>query len=210
MVNITPVFKNDDPLDKLNNRPVSTLPLLFKVYEKLLYNQLYEFAKNILNSIICGFRKAHSAQHALFKLLQSCQKEIDNHGFLGTMLVDLWKTCDCICHEILIVKLHAYTLNYLSRRNKMTKTGSSVSTWFYVITGLSQQSLIFFNTFINDLILFVTQSQVYNIADGITLYGCNKNLSVIFQDSVYNLKNVLNWFKINSLKANPTKFLVLS
>ena len=74
-VNITPVFKNDDPLDKLNNRPVSTLPLLFKVYEKLLYNQLYEFAKNILNSIICGFRKAHSTQHALFKLLQSWQKE---------------------------------------------------------------------------------------------------------------------------------------
>ena len=126
------------------------------------------------------------------------------------MLVDLWKTCDCICHEILIVKLHAYALNYLSRRNQMTKTGSSVSTWFYVITGLSQQSLIFFNTFINDLFLFVTQSQVYNIADGITLFGCNKNLSVIFQDSVYNLKNVLNWFKINSLKANPTKFLVLS
>ena len=126
------------------------------------------------------------------------------------MLVDLWKTCDCICHGILIVKLHAYALNYLSRRNQMTKTGSSVSTWFYVITGLSQQSLIFFNTFINDLFLFVTQSQVYNIADGITLYGCNKKLLVIFQDSVYNLKNVLNWFKINSLKANPTKFLVLS
>ena len=126
------------------------------------------------------------------------------------MLVDLWKTCDCIFHEILIVKLHASALNYLSRRNQMRKTGSSVSTWFYVITGLSQQSLIFFNTFINDLFLFVTQSQVYNIADGITLYGCNKNLSVIFQDSVYNLKNVLNWFKINSLKANPTKFLVLS
>ena len=57
-VNITPVFKNDDPLDKLNNRPVSTLPLLFKAYEKLLYNQLYEFAQNILNSIICGFPKA--------------------------------------------------------------------------------------------------------------------------------------------------------
>ena len=137
-------------------------------------------------------------------------KRIDNHGFLSTMLVDLSKTCDCICHEILIAKLHAYALNCLSRRNQMTKTGSSVSTWFHVITGVSQQSLILFNTFINDLFLFITQSQVYNIADGITLYSCNKNLSVIFQDSLYNLKNVLNWFKINSLKANPTKFLVLS
>ena len=92
----------------------------------------------------------------------------------------------------------------------MTKTGSSVSTWFHVITGVSQQSLILFNTFINDLFLFITLSQVYNTTDGITLYSCNKNLSVIFQDSVYNLKNVLNWLKIKSLKANPTKFLVLS
>ena len=126
------------------------------------------------------------------------------------MLVNLLKAFDCICHEILIAKLHAYALNCLSRRNQMTKTGSSVSTWFHVITGVSQQSLILFNTFINDLFLFITLSQVYNTTDGITLYSCNKNLSVIFQDSVYNLKNVLNWLKIKSLKANPTKFLVLS
>ena len=205
-VNITPIFKNDDPIDKLNNRPVSTLPLLLKVYEKLLYNQLYKFAKNILNSIIFEKRIVHNMHY----LSYSWQKEIDNHDFLGTMLVDLLKACDCICHEILIAKLHAYALNYLSRRNQMTRTGSSVSTWFHVIAGVSQQSLILFNTFINDLLLFITQSQVYDIADGITLYSCNKNLSVIFQDSLYNLKNVLNWFKINSLKANPTKFLVLS
>ena len=53
--NITPLFKKDDPLDKLNYIPVSILPLLSKVYEKLTYNQLYEFAENILNSIICVF-----------------------------------------------------------------------------------------------------------------------------------------------------------
>ena len=64
-VNITPVFKNDDPLDKLNNRPVSTLPLLFKVYEKLLYNQLYEFAKNILNSTVVFEKRIVHIMHYL-------------------------------------------------------------------------------------------------------------------------------------------------
>ena len=47
---------------------------------------------------------------------------------------------------------------------------------------------------------------VCNFADDNTLHSCNKNLSVIFQDWVYDLKNVLNRFRINSLKANPKKF----
>ena len=40
--NITPIFKKDDPLDKSNYRPASTLPLFSKVYEKLIYNQPYD------------------------------------------------------------------------------------------------------------------------------------------------------------------------
>ena len=57
MANITPFFKNDSSLDKLSFRSVSILPLLSKVYETFVYNQLYEFTGNISNSIICGFRK---------------------------------------------------------------------------------------------------------------------------------------------------------
>ena len=64
--NITPIFIKDNPLEKVNYRPTIDLhlPLLSKVYEKLIYNQVYEFAENILNTIICCFRKAHSTQHA--------------------------------------------------------------------------------------------------------------------------------------------------
>ena len=48
---------------------VSTLPLLSKVFEKIMYYQLYIYMNNFLNELLCGFRKAHSTQHALFKLL---------------------------------------------------------------------------------------------------------------------------------------------
>ena len=64
---------------------------------------------------------------------------------------------------------------------------------------------LFFNIFINDLFLFIKRSRVCNFADN-TLYSWNKNLSVIFEDLAYDLKNVLNWFRINSWKANPKKF----
>ena len=74
MANVTPVFKKEDPLDKSNYRTVSILPLLSKVYERVIHNQLSEYPNNFLNEVLCGFRKAHSAQHALFELLQSWQK----------------------------------------------------------------------------------------------------------------------------------------
>ena len=134
--NVSPIFKKDDPLDKENYRPVSILPLLLKVYEKLLYNRLSDYVENIFNVILCDFRKAHSTQQALFKLLQSWQKELDEKGMVATALMDLSKAYDCIPHDLLIAKLNAYGIDsvglllifdYLSRNKQRTKIGSSYS-----------------------------------------------------------------------------------
>ena len=67
---LTPVYKKLDPSDKANYRPVSILPLLSKVFEKLIYDQLYEYMKNFLSELVCRFPKAHSTQHDLFWILQ--------------------------------------------------------------------------------------------------------------------------------------------
>ena len=50
--NVSPIFKKNDPLDKENYRSVSILPLLSKVYEKSLYNQLSNHVENIFNVIL--------------------------------------------------------------------------------------------------------------------------------------------------------------
>ena len=105
---IVPVFKKLDPTDKTNFRPVSVLPLLSKVFEKIMYDQLYEYAETFLNKLLCGFRKAHSTQHALFRLLQKWQKELDSSGIVGTILMDLSKAYDCLPHDLIIAKLEAY------------------------------------------------------------------------------------------------------
>ena len=67
---VTTVYKKLHPSDKTNYRPVSVLPLLSKVFEKIIYDQLYEYLENFLSELLCGFRKAHSTQHALFRLIQ--------------------------------------------------------------------------------------------------------------------------------------------
>ena len=108
---ITPVFKKLDPSDKANYRPVSILPLVSKVFEKIMYDQLYEYIVHFLNQLLCGFRKAHLTQHALFRLLQIWQKELDSGGFIGTILMDLLKAYHCLPHDLLIAILQAYVLD---------------------------------------------------------------------------------------------------
>ena len=106
--NISPIVKKDDPFDKSNYRPVSILPLISKVYERLIYNQLSEYTEPFLSHILRGFRKTHCTQHALLKLLQSWQKELDNGGFVGKILMDLSKPYDCIPYELLRAKFKCY------------------------------------------------------------------------------------------------------
>ena len=66
---------------------------------------------NFLNQLLCGFRKAHSTQHALFRLIQSWQKELDESGFVGTILMDLSKAYDCLPHDLMVAKLEAYGIS---------------------------------------------------------------------------------------------------
>ena len=127
--NITPVHKKDEATDKQNNRPVSALPLISKVFEKVIYDQLSQCLDKYLNGLLCGFRKAHFSQQALFKLLQAWQEELDKSGFVGTILMDLSKAHDTLPHDLLVAKFEAYGIdknglnlihNYLTNRNQRT------------------------------------------------------------------------------------------
>ena len=67
--------------------------------------------KKYLNTLLCGFRKAPSSQYALFKLLQVCQEELDKSGFVGTILMNLSKTYNCLPHDLLVAKFEAYGID---------------------------------------------------------------------------------------------------
>ena len=108
LAEIIPIHKKDDKTNKANYRPISILPALSKVFERVLYNQLNSFFENKLSKFLCGFRRNYSTQHTLFRLLKDWQLCLDNSGVVGTILMDLSKAYDCLPHDLLIAKLVAY------------------------------------------------------------------------------------------------------
>ena len=99
--------------------------------------------------------------------------------------------------------------DYLSKRYQRVKIGSVFSSYLEILRGVPQGSIlgpILFNIFINDLIFFIQETEVCNFADDTTIYSCSLN----YKEAAHKLSNdthiVLNWFKINSMVANPNKF----
>ena len=91
-------LKKDDKTDKENDRPISILPTLSKVYERLIYDQMYPFFDQIFSKLQCGFRKGFSAEQCLIHMIEKWRTYLDTGGHDGTLLTDLSKPFDYIDH----------------------------------------------------------------------------------------------------------------
>ena len=105
---VAPVFKKNDYLDKENYRPVSLLPHMSKVFERIMYIQIENFMEGKLLKLLTGFRKTHSTQHCLDDMLEKLKNTLDKGGFVCAMFMDLSKAFDVMDHGLLIAKLGAY------------------------------------------------------------------------------------------------------
>ena len=110
-VHVRPIHKNVDPFDKKNYRLVGILPLLTKVYERVIYEQASNYFEPFFNEILCGYRKAPSRQHALFELLVSWQTSLNRGEFVGSILMDFSKAYRCLKHDLLLSTLQAYSFS---------------------------------------------------------------------------------------------------
>ena len=108
---IVPVYKKNDKCEKENYKPISILSNLSKIYEKLMYNQLYDYLDNIIFPRQCGLQKGYSAQHCLLIMIKKFEEAIDRWDEFGALLTALSKALN---HPVLIAKLYNYGMQPLS------------------------------------------------------------------------------------------------
>ena len=151
LADITPFFNKEDKNLAKNYRPVSVLPTLSKVFEKILQKRVINHVNTFLSPYLCSYKKGFSTQYALLSLLKKWKKTIDNKGFAGGVLMDPSEAFDTLNHELLIAKLHAYgfgkeslmsLLSYLSNHWQRSRINTSLSSWIELLQGVPQGSVL--------------------------------------------------------------------
>ena len=71
---VTPAFKKDDKMDKTNYRPISVVPCLSKILEKVIFEQMADYFESIFSPYLSGFRKRYGCQHVLMRMTENWRK----------------------------------------------------------------------------------------------------------------------------------------
>lgn len=217
---ITPIFKGGESDDVSNYRPISVLPAISKIIEKLLNVRLLNYLSkfNILSPSQYGFQRGKSTEDAITDLSTLVTEQLDaGYRCLGVFL-DLKKAFDTVSFSILEKKLESIGIrdtplmllkNYLLDRKQKVKLGNCISDDVQVSYGVPQGSVLgptLFLIYINDLCnMKIKGAKVFSYADDTAVVFTGKSWDNIKIDAEIGLKSIGKWLKNNLLSLNASK-----
>ena len=142
---IVPVHKKDCALTKTNYRPITILPVLSKVFEKLVHSRLASHFEDVYHNNVFAYRGYHGCDTAILSLTEQFKKELDNHKVISLVSMDLSKAFDTLPHDLIVKKLEDYggdskvinlVTNYLSDRQQGVRLSGQHSSMKTVMKGV--------------------------------------------------------------------------
>ena len=149
-----------------------------------------------LSKFLPAYRKSYSTNHVLVRLIENWKKSLREKKYAGAVLMNLSKAFASIPHDLLIAKMYAY--------------GFSINsvTFFYSYLKRRKQNFgpLLFNIFIKGLYLWITKTELLNLADDNTITTAERTFENLLSTLETECQAAIEWFKLNEMIVNPEKF----
>ena len=220
---VIPIFKKDSKKLIKNYRPISVLPVISKIFEMAIHEQLCDYftVNGLFSTQQYGFMKNASTELAALELIDRLLNQLNARKIPINLYLDLAKAFDCISHDILLEKLRYYGVNdisiqllksYLSNRKQYVQIGDVLSSMQYIKTGIPQGSIVgplFFSIYINDIVKCTEKFNCILYADDTTLNSTidsfGKEIHIIERNISAELQKISKWLELNRLQLNTEK-----
>ena len=216
---VAPIFKDGATDNKSNYRPISVLPVISRLFEKLIFDQLYDYLNRnqLIFLLQSAIRKLHSVLTCLLKSTNDWYLNIDKGNYTAAVFIDLKKAFDTVDHEILLNKLNYYGVkgkelswfrSYLFNRKQFYRVNGHSSVTEGVDCGVPQGSCLgplLFLVYMNDLPYCLKTADVAMYADDTTIYYSSPSMNDINTAINADLEALRGWLEGNKLSLNVVK-----
>ena len=216
--NVLPIHNKENRQIKKNYRPISLLPICVKIFEKLIFDTIYEYLceNQLLTPNQSGFRPGDSTVNQLLSITHKIYSAFEEFPSRETRAVflDISKAFDKVWHDGLLFKLKSYGISrclfsvledFLDNHQQRVALNGKNSNWSPVIAGVPQGSVLgplFFLIYINDLVDNVS-SEAKLFADDTSLFTVVYDIDIAADKLNRDLDIISNWAHQWKMQFNP-------
>ena len=212
---LKPLYKKEAKTKPKNYRPISLLPLISKIIERIIHDQTQVFLdeNKILFTYQSGFRKHYSTDTCLSYLTDRVRNGFEKGSLTGMILIDLQKAFDTIDHKILTEKMSClgfaestirWYKSYLTNRCFIVNVGNDFSSPGKLLCGVPQGSILgplLFLLYVNGMPQAVN-SDLLLYADDTCLIYTGKDINTIEEQLNTDFSSLCDWFVDNKLSVH--------